>query len=76
MITDSVLNILYNLLDGLFGLLPDMPQNNVAHNLGAVVGEFNYVLPISEFMGFVPVIAAVMAGFLIWRLVRAFLPGG
>jgi hypothetical protein len=77
MITDSLIQAFLTTAGALIGLLPDMPSDVVGASGGwKFITAFDYLIPISEFILFLPVLAVCFSALSIWRIVRAFLPGG
>jgi hypothetical protein len=77
MITDLVINIVYQLYLGLIGLLPDMPERPAAwDSVLWVIAGLNYLVPFKEFYEFLPVMVGMLGVLASWRLIRLLLPGG
>lgn len=77
MITDAIINVAYVALGGLHGLLPDAPERSgFLDGMVWVSRSVNYLLPVTEILGFMGVVGAVYGGFVVWRLVRFLWIGG
>jgi hypothetical protein len=77
MITDLIIGIIHAILDGLVILAPEMPErpaglDGILHVMSAI----DYLLPISEWWDFFPVMLSVYGAMALWRGIRLLLPGG
>lgn len=84
MITDAVIGAVFALVETLVGWLPDMPdQATGARGRPAIALAMNlvytadYLLPVTEILGFLSTVGAVVfGGFVVWRLIRFLWIGG
>lgn len=76
MIVDLIMDGLFALLDALLGILPTMPA--VSTNDGQwknILASANYLVPLSEFLLWLPAFGVILGALGIWRLIR-FIRGG
>lgn len=75
MITDTIVGFFIGFVNMLVNLLPAMPD--VGQDGGwKFIGAFNYLLPVEEFVAFLPVIASTYAALGVFRIVRLLNPLG
>jgi hypothetical protein len=77
MIVDSILEFLNNSLLAFVSVLPvtPAPPEWLADSM-RWVGLFSALLPVQQFMNFLPLFTAIAGVFITWRLIRLILPGG
>lgn len=77
MITDAIISVVYGLVSALRDLLPDAPERlDAIDNMLWVARSVDYLLPVTEIVSFMGVVAIVYGAFLVWRIVRALNPLG
>ncbi len=77
MITDFIIGVFHGVFVALINKAPDMPVRPAELDwLFDLLGSVGYVLPVSQFVAFLPVMTAAFGALAVWRAVRYLLPGG
>ncbi len=77
MILDWVFGLLFGLVEAIVNSFPAMPPKPpMFDGVYDFLDKANVLLPIYDLLNALSIFTGAMAAFLVWRIVRALLPGG